>query len=97
MLTVIVAIVLAAMFLAFCLWVGERVTARLMPDREIDPALRRRVGLVLVLMLIPPAAAVWAIANGHAALGIAILVATFVLPHFVAIGLQIRRGRRARG
>jgi hypothetical protein len=97
MLPVIVGIVLVALLLAFAFWLAGRAAARLMPDREIDPAQLRRFRLLSLLMLIPPAAAVWAIASGHAAVGIAILVATFVLPNFVAIGLQIRRGRRARG
>jgi hypothetical protein len=96
MLAVIVGIVLVALLLAFGLWLGERVSARLMPDREIDPATRRRFRVFIVLMFIPPAAAVWAIASGHAAVAIAILIATLVLPNFVTIALHIRRDRRAR-
>lgn len=37
----------------------------------------------------------WAFASGHSVIGIAVLVAVYVLPEFVLLPLRIRRSRRA--
>jgi hypothetical protein len=55
----------------------------------------RTFWLMVVGMSIVNGVVAWSFVTGHAALGIALLVAIFVLPEFVLMPLRIRRSRAA--
>jgi hypothetical protein len=55
----------------------------------------RTFWLMMVGMSVVGGVAAWAFATGHAAIGIGVLVAVYVLPEFVLMPLRIRRSRAA--
>jgi hypothetical protein len=93
---VVVAIVLLVLVGVIGAWLGERLSLRLMPGREITPARRRRIRMFTALAFIPPVAAAVAFVTGHPAVGIGIMLATFLVPNFVSIALHVRRDRGRR-
>jgi membrane protein YdbS with pleckstrin-like domain len=64
-------------------------------SRDLRTGKRRAVWLSMAVALVIAAGCGWAFTHGHAAVGIAVLVAFYVLPEFVLIPLRIRRSRRA--
>ena len=62
---------------------------------DLPPAKRRIIWVCLAVTLVVAAFCGWAFANGHAAIGIAVLVAVYVLPEFVLLPFRIRRSRQA--
>jgi hypothetical protein len=50
--------------------------------------------LILFTTVAISMACAWAILNGHAVIGIGVLIAVFLLPDLVLIPLRIRRSRR---
>lgn len=62
---------------------------------ETTPPARRLFWLSMGAGLVIAAFEVWAFSTHHAAVGVAVLIAVFVLPEFVLIPLRIRRSRRA--
>jgi fatty acid desaturase len=95
-----VAIAAAVIITTFCIaagvWLGVRLAARLgaKPLRELPPQTRRRFWLFLGLATLPTIGVVIAFASGHPGIGIAILVAVYILPTFITTLLPIRRARR---
>ena len=82
---------------AFGVWLGLRFSRRAGIGADARPAIRTRTLVLLTLMAVPSLVAAWAIVNGHAAVGIAILVAIFVVPNLIEIPTRIRQSnRRAR-
>lgn len=63
--------------------------------RALPPDKRRKVWFYMTLGLVIAAVSGWAFTSGHAAIGIALLVAVYVLPEFVLMPLRIRRSRQA--
>jgi hypothetical protein len=63
--------------------------------RALPPGKRRMVWLGMAVTLVIGVVPVWLIVTGHAAIGIALLVAFYILPEFVLVPLRIRRSRRA--
>jgi hypothetical protein len=63
--------------------------------RDLPPRQRRLLWLGLLLALLVTIVCGWAFATGHPAVGIAVLVAFYILPEFVLVPLRIRRSRRA--
>ena len=57
-------------------------------------AVQRMLRLCVAAAIVVTAVCAWAFASGHAAIGIAVLVAVYVLPAFVLMPLRIRRSRR---
>lgn len=62
---------------------------------EQAPPKRRLFWLSMGAGLVIAAFEAWAFRTHHAAVGVAVLIAFFVLPEFVLIPLRIRRSRRA--
>jgi Flp pilus assembly protein TadB len=62
---------------------------------DLPPDKRRMFWLFLAAAVIITAVCAWAFASGHAAIGIAVLVAFYVLPEFVLLPLRNRCSRRA--
>ena len=62
---------------------------------EQAPANRRLFCLTMGAGLVKAAFEIWAFSTHHAAVGVAALVAFFVLPEFVLIPVRINRSRRA--
>lgn len=54
---------------------------------------RRLIWLMLGAMAVVTGVVAWAFNSGHSTIGIAVLVAFFVLPEFVRTPLRIRRAR----
>jgi hypothetical protein len=61
---------------------------------DLPPEQRRMFWLFITAAVVITAVCAWAFASGHAAIGIAVLVAFYVLPEFVLLPLRIRRSRR---
>jgi hypothetical protein len=79
-------IVIGGFFLALGLWLATR-GGRL---DHIPPARRRRLYLAMVVLYIPPVVAAWALVNGHAVIGITILVLVFIVPNILIAVLRVR-------
>ena len=73
-------------------WMRRRVVKT---PLDLPPDKRRQAWLYMAIGLAIAAVGGWAFTSGHAAIGIAILVAFYVLPQFVLIALRIRRSRQA--
>ena len=52
------------------------------------------VGLGMAVTLVIGVVPAWLLVSGHAAIGIALLVAFYILPELVLVPLRIRRSRR---
>jgi hypothetical protein len=90
-------LVFASVPVAIGLWLAPRFARRLGIPTDRPRTERVRIYAVLGVVLALGLLAVWAIVKGHAALGIAILVAVYVLPNLVTIPIRIRQSnRRAR-
>ena len=82
---------------ALGLWLGMRFAHKMGIKADVPPARRARSLVVLGAMLALGLLAAWAITNGHAAVGIGILVAIYVVPILVMIPVRIRQSnQRAR-
>jgi hypothetical protein len=81
---------------ALGLWLGNVLARRTgIPTIGEMPG-RRRVVVVLTVLCVSGVAlfAAWLITHGQPTIGIAILVAVFVLPNLVLLPLRLRRARR---
>ena len=82
-------------------WLGTKLASRMGTNRlaELNPQEKRRaytrLGVLLAIYVPATAVSVWALTSGHVGIGIAVLVAAFVLPDFVIVPLRIRRSREA--
>jgi hypothetical protein len=63
--------------------------------RELPLARRRLFWLSICAGAVIAAFETWALNTHHGAVGIAVLIAFFVLPEFVLVPFRIRRSRRA--
>jgi hypothetical protein len=82
---------------ALGIWLGMRLSRRVGAGADARPAIRTRTLVMLILMTLPALVAAWLIATGHAAIGIGILIAVFVIPNLIEIPIRIRQSnRRAR-
>lgn len=81
-------------------WLGtklaSRTGARGLKDLPAEQRRRARLTIGALLAIYVPATAVsvWALTSGHVGVGIAVLVAAFVLPDFVVVPLRVRRSRQ---
>ena len=92
-LTLVIAAILAVgTYLLTMRWFRKRGYTT---PRDLPPQQRRLLWLGLLVALLVTVACGWAFATGHPAVGIAVLVAFYVLPELVLIPLRIRRSRRA--
>ena len=73
----------------------RRRGVRMLAVSDLRPEKRRVFWLFMAGAVVVTAMCAWAFASGHAAIGIAVLVAVYVLPEFVLLPLRIRRSRRA--
>jgi hypothetical protein len=78
----------------FGLWLGMRLARRAGLKTDKPPAQRARVFVTIAATLGIGLFCAWAIANGHAAVGIGLLVALYVLPSLVLIPVRIRQSNR---
>jgi hypothetical protein len=62
---------------------------------ELPESKRRAILVTLAGSLVTMMVVVWSFAAGHAVVGVAVLVAVFVLPELVLILLRTRRSRAA--
>jgi hypothetical protein len=89
---VIVAVLIVGTHVLTMRWFRRRgyTTPRDLPARQ-----RRLLWLGLLVTVLVTVACGWAFATGRPAVGIAVLVAFYILPEFVLVPLRIRRSRRA--
>jgi hypothetical protein len=92
----IAAMVITVAVVAGTVWFSSRYWSRigLMRPGDLPPGKRRNFWLIVVGSSLPALIGGIAIADGHPALGIAVLIAAFVLPEFVLMPIRIRRSRR---
>jgi hypothetical protein len=88
---VLVVVLSATTYVLHARWMRHRGYAT---PRDLSPRQRRLLALGLLLALLVTGVSGWAFATGHPAIGIAVLVAFYVLPEFVLVPLRISRSRR---
>ena|SRR5690349_12184901 len=78
-------------------WLSVRGLGRLTgrSRRELPPAQRWRIRLLMLVAMLPALAVGLAIVTGHIAIALAVLVACTFGPPLIYIPLYIRRARRA--
>jgi Zn-dependent membrane protease YugP len=81
---------------ALGLWLANELARRVGLPTFTDLSVRRRVIVVASIAGTTAVAlfAAWTIANGQPAVGIALLVAVFVLPELIVLPIRVRRARR---
>lgn len=95
------AVIATVVVVLIAVGIGYWVSNALMPRfglknmREQPPAKRRMFWLSMGVAVVIAAFEGWAFNTHHGGVGVAVLIAFFVLPEFVLIPLRIRRSRRA--
>lgn len=87
-------VVISGAAAALGIWLGIRIARRAGMRTDMPPAKRTRFVVMMVATLGIGLFAAWAITNGHAVVGIGVLVAFYVLPNLVLIPVRIRQANQ---
>jgi hypothetical protein len=97
----VAAVVAAVFLLGVSYWLGNACLRKLGHKTlaetlaEMPRRARRHLWLSMLVGLAIASVVGWAFSSHHGAIGVAVLVALFILPEFVLVPLRIRRSRRA--